>query len=395
MFDTITVYGLEVSGGPDFGLLAESLLFYGHVQLVVNAARLKALLRVCGYETVRDLMNMNALSLVYLENGVGVRTTDGGRPCERHDFIVFDSPVLRLQNCLPEVLRELVGKEGRARRLAEQLKRHVSISRHPQTINDTSLEDVATSSYVRAATARVIRYLAPEYQVPDPFIFDVVRDGQFVRVSTNIDFAALNLTYHRHVDRRDSTVTPAYLLSTLHEATAELKIAASARSEMALSPVSARIADTRLSRALGARLQSEMALQIFQEFVFDDSRAIREAVNCRHRNMAEVAALVAEAQKFKGWIRDQPEDADMRRAYLAEVGKLGWCDKLPRRSARWAIFTAAGVALSSVMAPAAGAIAGAALSAIDYFLVDKLAQGWRPNQFVEGPLREFLQLEEG
>lgn len=390
MFDAITVYGLEGSGAPDFGLLAESLLFYGHVSLVVNSGHLKTLLRVCGYEAIRDLMNINALSLVYLENGAGVRTTDAEHSNERHDFVVFDSPVLHLQNCLPEILRELVGKQGKARRIAEQLKRHVSASRHPQTINDASLEDIATSSYVRPAVARVVRHVAPEYPAPDPFIFDVVRDGPFVRVSTNIDFAALNLVYHRRVDPQHSTITPAFLLSTLHQATAELKIAASANSEMALSPVSTLIADTRLTGALRAQLQSEKDLQIFQEFVFDDARAIREAINGGHRNMAEFAELVAEAQQFKSWIKGQPEDGDMRKAYLAEVGRLSWCDKVPRKSARWAIFTATGIALSSVTAPAVGAITGAALSAIDYFLVDQIAQGWKPNQFVEGPLREFL-----
>lgn len=154
--------------------------------------------------------------------------------------------------------------------------------------------------------------------------------------------------------------------------------------------MSTLIADTRLTGALRARLQSEKDLQIFQEFVFDDARAIREAINSGHRNMAEFAELVAEAQQFKSWIKGQPEDGDMRKAYLAEVGRLSWCDKVPRKSARWAIFTATGIALSSVTAPAVGAITGAALSAIDYFLVDQIAQGWKPNQFVEGPLREFL-----
>ncbi len=106
--------------------------------------------------------------------------------------------------------------------------------------------------------------------------------------------------------------------------------------------------------------------------------------------MAELAKLVAEAQKFKSWIKGQPDDADMRKAYLAEVGGLGWCDKLPRKTARWAIFTASGIALSAIMTPTIGVMTGAALNAIDYFLVDKLVQGWKPNPFVEGPLREFL-----
>ena len=54
MFDAITVcgledfYGVNQSGVIDFGLLAEALIFYEHVNLVVNSEHLKTLLRVCG-----------------------------------------------------------------------------------------------------------------------------------------------------------------------------------------------------------------------------------------------------------------------------------------------------------------------------------------------------------
>jgi hypothetical protein len=120
------------------------------------------------------------------------------------------------------------------------------------------------------------------------------------------------------------------------------------------------------------------------------ARAIREAINTCHKNMAELTKLVEQAQKFKNWIRGQPEDQDIRKAYCSEISKLGWCEGLPKKSARWFIFTVAGVLISSIAPWAVGAMAGVALSAVDSFLVDKLTQGWRPNQFVEGTLREFI-----
>jgi hypothetical protein len=39
----------------------------------------------------------------------------------------------------------------------------------------------------------------------------------------------------------------------------------------------------------------------------------------------------------------------------------------------------------------AGTIAATALSAGDTFLLDKLLKGWKPNHFIEGPLRQFLK----
>jgi hypothetical protein len=37
-----------------------------------------------------------------------------------------------------------------------------------------------------------------------------------------------------------------------------------------------------------------------------------------------------------------------------------------------------------------GIPAGLALGATDSFIVDRLLKGWRPNQFIEGPLRDFV-----
>jgi hypothetical protein len=48
--------------------------------------------------------------------------------------------------------------------------------------------------------------------------------------------------------------------------------------------------------------------------------------------------------------------------------------------------------LGATASPVAGAIAAAALSAGDAFLLDKILKGWKPNQFIEGPLKQFLSI---
>ena len=98
----------------------------------------------------------------------------------------------------------------------------------------------------------------------------------------------------------------------------------------------------RLNGVLQSRLRSEEALQLFQDFAFDHARAIREVINGRHRNMAELVALVEDAHKFKKWVKGQPENADLHKAYVAEVAKLGWSENVPRKTVRWAIFTTTG-----------------------------------------------------
>jgi hypothetical protein len=390
MFDSITVNTQTGSDAPDIGLLAETLIFYDRVNLIVGPVHPTSLLRVCGHDLLGDLFDMSALSMTYVENHSGIRTTNAGTPHETHHFVTFGSPSQLLQNILPATLKELIGKEGKARRVSESLKRHVAVLSHPQSINDRSLDDASSGDHVTFSAAGVLRFLVPEYELPDPFQFEVLRDGAELRVVTNIDFSVVNAFYHSRVDPKHSVITPAFLLSYIHSATADLEIAASANSEIALSPAGLRIVTDRIE-SLVRRTQSETSISAFQDFIFDDGRAIREAVNHGNKSMKDVADLVVKAREFKAWVKSKPEDADLRKAYLAEVSRLGWSEKLPQKTSRFAIFGAVSTALSFLATPAIGAVAGLGLSAVDYFLVDRLANGWKPNQFVQGPLADFVQ----
>jgi hypothetical protein len=390
MFDSITVNTHTGSDVPDFGLVAEALIFYDKVNFIVGPVHLMSLLRVFGHEVLRELFDMSALSLTYLENHAGIRTSNGGTANEAHQVITFGSPSQLLQNILPETLRELIGKEGKSRRVSEALKRHIATLRHPESINGRTLDDISSRQGIRESVASTLRFLVPEYPLPNPFQFNVMRHATELRVSTNIDFSIVNSFYHQRVDPKHSTITPAFLLSYIHAVTGDLEIAASVNSEIALSPASLQIVTAKLE-SLVKRTQSDTSIGLFQELVFNDARAVREAINHGNKSMKDVLDLVRRAREFKSWVKSKPEDTDLRKAYVAEVSKLGWSEKLPPRVCRFGIFGAASTALSFLATPTAGAVAGLALSAVDYFLLDRLASGWKPNQFVYGPLLDFVR----
>ena len=131
-------------------------------------------------------------------------------------------------------------------------------------------------------------------------------------------------------------------------------------------------------------------MEAFQECVFHDGRAISEAVNANHKNFDDVLKVAAQARKFKDWIADRPEDADLRNEYIRAVQELDWIDRLPAKSLRWVLFAIGGAVLS-LIPPPIGPVASTTLSISDTFLVDKLLKGWKPNQFVAGPLKEFVK----
>ncbi len=57
----------------------------------------------------------------------------------------------------------------------------------------------------------------------------------------------------------------------------------------------------------------------------------------------------------------------------------------PMKVIRFLIFTGGGLLVP--------ALAALGLSAADAFVVDRLLGGWRPNQFVNGPLKGFARLD--
>lgn len=98
-----------------------------------------------------------------------------------------------------------------------------------------------------------------------------------------------------------------------------------------------------------------------------------------------------QAEKFKNWLQKQGGSEDLRKAYCQDVAHVDWADKLPARPLRWLIMTAVSLGVGAVTNPATGAVATTALSAGDYFLLDKLLKGWKQNHFIERPLKGFLR----
>jgi hypothetical protein len=230
--------------------------------------------------------------------------------------------------------------------------------------------------------------LAPDYQVPEPFTFRIFSEADSLRVETNLDFDAANESYHRFFP--DSSLDSALLIAQIYEGGATLRLAAEDSDELALSPECSVVATAKFATILQKRGMSDTEIGLFQEWVFSEGRAIREAVNAGHRNFEDVLQLVERGKEFKEWVADQPDDSNLRKEYCIAVTKVGWADKLQVRATRWALLVGASEAIAAMTTPIVGGTSGIAMSAANSFLVDKLIKGWRPNQFVAGPLRTFV-----
>jgi len=127
----------------------------------------------------------------------------------------------------------------------------------------------------------------------------------------------------------------------------------------------------------------------FQDFVFDDGRALREAINSGRRGFADLRKVLSSATKFRGWLKNRDPDLELVKAYFREATKGSWVDKLPAKSVRWSIFTGLGLAVDVLGAHGIGTATAVAISAADAFLIDRLLKGWKPNQFIDESLKPF------
>src|SRR5712692_1350637 len=209
MFESICIKRQnDFTGTPiDLGFLAEALLFYQNVHIVADRDIFTFLLRTCGIDVLLELLESRALTMTYLENGTGIRTYEQGTPRERHDFIVFESPVSSFQNVAPQTLQELTGKSGKGRRLAQRFAPLIKPVRFTQSLSEESALDLKDGHYLRSAISALLSYFVPEYQPPQPFTFDVIQEGPFVRLVTNIDFSAVNNYYHLRVSPTINSIT--------------------------------------------------------------------------------------------------------------------------------------------------------------------------------------------
>ena len=128
----------------------------------------------------------------------------------------------------------------------------------------------------------------------------------------------------------------------------------------------------------------------FKEFAIPHNGSIAELINSGTRTFEDLRKLLSEAEQFKAWLHDQPPEGDLAKAYVEEVTRLSWRTGSVTKNLRFILFNGAQIAAGAAIAGPIGAAAGLALAATDSYLLDRLLAGWKPHQFVRGPLEKFL-----
>jgi len=367
----------------DIGQLAESLIFYDEVVILMQPNSVKGFFRECDPETLFALHSDGYVRIAYLNHLYGTIRRNKDTLLAQFDNGLISSDKLNLDKASREALVEVSGKRGKGRRMASHFTDIADVVSYPENATEEIRKELKSGRYIEEYISEILDSAGVELEGGDPvFRFDKKLDRGYT-VTTNIDFDEMQ-------ERGISELSkPESVLTKYGTAAANLALWSDLDAEAAVHPEESRVLSSRVSAMLQQRFDADHQISTFQDFTLNDSRAIRKAINSGEKDLGNLLPVLKKSRKFKDWVQDA-DDEELVKEYFREVTSDTWIDRLPAKSSRWLLFTGAGVLADAVGTGGLGTATGVTLSAFDNLLLDRILEGWKPNQFVEEELSEFV-----
>ncbi|VAW66055.1 hypothetical protein MNBD_GAMMA11-2019 [hydrothermal vent metagenome] len=392
MFESITFFNQNKTNPTaplDIGSLVECMLFYQKTVIVANQSILRQLFTYFGVNRVIELIQEDLLQIEYTETNVGIHTSNiNGN--EYHDAIQFSSPQHTYAIELRKICIDLIGKEGKGKRTARSIENLIKVKNHEHIILEGARASILDQNYINHAVKSTIKSLIHETIDISGIEFNTEKTDSGISVVSNINFNALNQVYHKYIPPTHSTLSHAQILSHTLNVESELYFSSNNLSEIATSDLSSELISHKVNYVLNKSIKSSNEISEFQQFIFDDAKSLRDAVNNNQIDLDELIKVLKNSQKFKKWISGIDPDEDLIKKYYTEVTEKTFVEKLPGKTTRWGVFTGAGFVVDLVATGGAGTAIGLGLSALDAFYLDSLISGWKPNQYIEEEVKILL-----
>jgi hypothetical protein len=394
VFEKTVLRRSQIGQGLSLGEIAEALLFYQNVHLVLDVQSLGGLVKSLGASELSALLERRRLTAVYAEDMLATNNESRGS-LQIHSFVTATisgkkngETMLRSRRERLQYMLELMQLSGGdARRLADRFLKMVPVTRYSGDVfvtggvHKSAAADLTDLNYVTAAFRRMLREQVGFEAYAERLRVEVTKlSAEQFTLSHNIDFVKGN-TRRKEVNPTLESLTEGNLLAALLDANADLNIASHYGGDFYTSATNSDIVRIRYAEVLKRTGRSMEQLKQFQDIVLRGYPTIREAIDSGTRSFSDFERLLEKSDRFRETVHKIGPDASLVAEYFGEVSKEGWISSLPVKVIRYVIGLTVGTA-----SPAAGA----ALSAADTFILDKL-KGWRPNHFVDDKLKPFLE----
>jgi hypothetical protein len=404
MFDNIVIYRNDTSARPiSAGSLAEAMLFYGRVHLLLSGGTLSSLLTQLGTEGMIQLMAKPEVHLSYLKQNFGTMgNTVGGLRSLSFGIFEYAGSAGKVRHGnkddIERIVQRALGRSAASRQLTKALSARMSFPRveddlKPDQLTQGARDDLDDDDFVYEAIQVAIATLVPTYRLPSGWHFRVFKlsDGSFA-IDTNLDMSAINFEFHKTTSPEHSSITADYLINFIFDSYVGTYLASRYSAEFVHDPTCSSIMKLKYIHLLRRRDRSLNEIDLFQDLHLG-GRNIADAIDTGERSFAEFLKLLDEASRFKAWLVDTNPDRKLITEYFEATTRETWIDRLPTKGMRWLITTGLAAAVEALYPTGAAIAAAQGLSFVDATVLDRVLKGWKPNQFVNGPLSEFIGID--
>lgn len=397
MFEKIILRRSDKGPALSAGELAEALLFYQNVHIILDYACLSGLISQIGMPAINSLLTRPNVSAVYCEDSLATRTETKNNIAS-HSFIAYsfagdkDVGQLHSRNKMLEYM--LNKKHGynkkQAKRLVERFRFKVPFRKHTGShfinggIIQAAKQDLFDDPFIRSSVSVALKYMIGAENIPPNYDFKVHTSDSGFHIDTDLNFQEIN----EILKRRNSTAgdtSPAHLVGNILNARADTILASYYGGEFYTSNLTSEIICLKYAELLRRIGLEKNELKEFSEIVVSTGPSLREVLNTKERTFDEFLKMLDKSQRFREWAKGVNPDEKLVKEYWNEVSSEGWIDKLPSKALRYIIATTIG---------AIEPLTGHAISVADSFLIDKILGGWRPSHFVERTLKPFIDKDE-
>jgi hypothetical protein len=245
-------------------------------------------------------------------------------------------------------------------------------------------KSLENQNYINKAIIAIIRKYSPQYTIDSKFYYFVERHKNGFDIITNLEIEKLNKLGVKSGDiHPDSIIDNARIVDHLLRVEIELFVSSFMNSEITTDLLHSDIIGLKCNDILHKLNNDQDQLELFQNIVFEDGKAIRECINTNPCLFDSILPLLEESEKYHKWTKSIGNDRKLIQEYYQEIASNSWIDKLPPKAVRFSLFTGAGVLIEAACPTGLGTALGIALSAGDTFLLDKIIKGWKPNLYIE------------
>lgn len=390
MLKTICIKPNEQTFPLDIGFIAENLLYYKQVIIIVSQDTLPILLNNCDIGLLQELITAKLLRICACENFLGVLSQNTTTGQSINDIVAFSSPTLTVDEMLFRSVFRSSGRRGYSKRTAQKLLPYVESINYDEKICQIVKEDLEEESYTKSVILDTIKYYVPNIDLAlNQINYQLVKTDKGFIFQTNLDYDKINKLIPNNPDGK--LINSIGLISNMLQSQGDMHLASYLNAEIATTAINSSLMKLKFKDIYLKTTKHQDDIFQFNDFTLSNGFAIREAINNGDKEFKDFVDVLYKADKFKSWLEEMGDDKSIIKEYHEAVTANTWVDKLPSKAVRWSFFTGAGLVLDMALTGGIGTAIGVGISLGDAFLLDKLIKGWKPSVFVENDLKKFVE----